>query len=62
MFSKQAGVLHKLQRRAGGEEDEKEMGRKSQGATSLKYKSVEICISFEEYELGEGAKKKRKKN
>ena len=35
MFSNQAGVLHELQRRAGGEEDEKKMGRQGQVATGL---------------------------
>ena len=35
MFSNQAGVLYDLQCRAGGEEDEKKMGRQGQVATSL---------------------------
>ena len=35
MISNQAGVLHKLQRRAGGEEDEKKVGGKGEGASSL---------------------------
>ena len=35
MFSNQAGVLHKLQRRAGGKENEKKVGGKGQSSTSL---------------------------
>ena len=35
MFSNQTGVLHKLQRRAGGEEDAEKMGGKGKGTSNL---------------------------